>query len=277
MQRRTMKTEVELLDDAVDQLQRHGVFPLVFGGFTTSSGLRVMAVRGHRTPHLATLHVAMNRGLGGRALAERQPRLTSDYRTSRVITHDYDREVLGEGVRTLLAVPLLVAGEVRGVLYGASRDDAVVGGVAVEPVVAAAGSLQRLLQLRDAASESTASVASSALDAAQLERLRAGFAELRSITAEVDDPTLAARLRSLERQLAGVGGADAATSDVRLAPRELDVLGWVALGMRNAEVAAQLGLTESTVKSYLGTAMQKLGERSRHAAVREARRLGLLP
>lgn len=88
-----------------------------------------------------------------------------------------------------------------------------------------------------------------------------------------------ARLRALESRLAGIGAEPlpAGEPEVRLSPRELDVLGFAALGLRNAEIAAELGLTESTVKSYVGAAMQKLGAGSRHAAVAEARRHGLLP
>jgi DNA-binding NarL/FixJ family response regulator len=62
-----------------------------------------------------------------------------------------------------------------------------------------------------------------------------------------------------------------------LSPRELDVLSQVALGKQNGTVARQLGLTESTVKSYLSSAMRKLKAGSRYEAVVAARRAGLLP
>ena len=64
---------------------------------------------------------------------------------------------------------------------------------------------------------------------------------------------------------------------VRLSPRETDVLACAALGSTNAEIAAQLGLREGTIKAYLGTAMSKLDASTRHAAVTRARRAGLLP
>jgi len=62
-----------------------------------------------------------------------------------------------------------------------------------------------------------------------------------------------------------------------LAPRELDVLAQVALGCTNSETAQRLSLRPETVKSYLRSAMTKLGARTRHEAVVRARRLGFLP
>lgn len=48
--------------------------------------------------------------------------------------------------------------------------------------------------------------------------------------------------------------------------REKQVLGMVVLGFMNQEIAAKLHLTESTVKSHLGSAFRKLGVRSRREA-----------
>lgn len=62
-----------------------------------------------------------------------------------------------------------------------------------------------------------------------------------------------------------------------LAPRELDVLSWVAAGATNAAVAERLGLRPETVKGYLRSAMRKLGAHTRGEAVTTARRAGLLP
>lgn len=64
---------------------------------------------------------------------------------------------------------------------------------------------------------------------------------------------------------------------VSLAPRELDVLSWVAAGATNAVVAERLGLRPETVKGYLRSAMRKLGAHTRGEAVTAARRAGLLP
>ena len=66
--------------------------------------MHVTTIVGARTRSIDGLVVHASRGLGGRALVERRPRMTLDYRTSRSITHDYDRAILGEGIATLRAV-----------------------------------------------------------------------------------------------------------------------------------------------------------------------------
>lgn len=52
-----------------------------------------------------------------------------------------------------------------------------------------------------------------------------------------------------------------------LSPRERQLLAMVVLGFSNAEIAAKLFLSESNVKNHLSSAFQKLGVRSRNAAV----------
>lgn len=61
-----------------------------------------------------------------------------------------------------------------------------------------------------------------------------------------------------------------------LSPRELDVLRLVAQGLSNRETAAQLFVSEATVKSHLIHAFGKLGVDSRTAAVAAARSAGLI-
>ena len=47
-----------------------------------------------------------------------------------------------------------------------------------------------------------------------------------------------------------------------LTPREVDVLCYVLSGQLNKEIAAELGITERTVKVHRGRAMEKLGVQS---------------
>lgn len=61
-----------------------------------------------------------------------------------------------------------------------------------------------------------------------------------------------------------------------LSPRELDVLSLVAGGKSNAEVAVELFVGETTVKTHLVHIFEKLGVGSRTAAVNAARQTGLL-
>lgn len=64
------------------------------------------------------------------------------------------------------------------------------------------------------------------------------------------DPDLAKRVRRL---------ASGSTRRVALAPRERQLIGFVRKGLRNREIAEQLGVTEGTVKVYLHAVFEKLG------------------
>ena len=55
--------------------------------------------------------------------------------------------------------------------------------------------------------------------------------------------------------------------DCALSPREIDVLRLVAAGNANKEIAAQLSLTEVTVKSHIKNILAKLGAKDRTHAV----------
>ncbi|HVH37737.1 MAG TPA: response regulator transcription factor [Sphingomicrobium sp.] len=70
------------------------------------------------------------------------------------------------------------------------------------------------------------------------------------------DPELRSRSDELTAMF-GAGGRPA------LAPRERQLVGFVRRGLRNKEIAEQLGVTEGTVKVYLHTIFEKLGVNSR--------------
>ncbi|GAA5196607.1 helix-turn-helix transcriptional regulator [Microbacterium jejuense] len=278
-------SDAQALDHAVAELVRRTRFPVAFGGLVLDGAIHVTSVHGARTHSLDGLVVEQARGLGGRALIEKRPRLAIDYRSARSITHDYDRAVLGEGIATLFAVPILVSGRARGVIYCGSWAEAPVGDVVARPAFAVADELSSELRIRDEvqrrlALARTAQGAPALLPAAAQEGLRETYAELRSISALVSDPAIRARLDRLEQRVAALS-SDAveplAELDVRLSPREVDVLACAALGSTNAEIAATLDLKEGTVKSYLQSAMAKLDASTRHAAVVMARRAGILP
>ncbi|MDO5052446.1 MAG: response regulator transcription factor [Pseudoclavibacter sp.] len=66
------------------------------------------------------------------------------------------------------------------------------------------------------------------------------------------------------------------TPEVRLSPREQEVLELLAQGLSNQEICARLFLSPATVKSHLAHLYGKLEVPSRTAAVARARQLGLL-
>ena len=78
---------------------------------------------------------------------------------------------------------------------------------------------------------------------------------------------------ALQAELAAHWGA---APDGRLTARESEIVRCVALGLRNAEVAKRLAITEGTVKTHLNNIFQKLGIRDRVELARHAFRIGLL-
>jgi DNA-binding NarL/FixJ family response regulator len=69
--------------------------------------------------------------------------------------------------------------------------------------------------------------------------------------------------------------AEHATDEV-LTPREIDVLRLVAFGNPNKEIAAQLSISEETVKSYIKNILSKLGANDRTHAVAIAVKRGVI-
>ena len=82
--------------------------------------------------------------------------------------------------------------------------------------------------------------------------------------------------RHLIRQLRPSSTQQAAPSNIRLSPREHEVLSLASKGYSYAETAELLGLTPSTIGSYTKTIYEKLAVGSRSEAVFEATRLGLI-
>lgn len=289
MMKLTQSSVSAVIDDAVTEFARATSFPLAFGGLEAHGITTVTSVWGNRTPSLFGLRVQRARGLGGRAMSEGRPRLTPDYARSQLITHDYDTEIGAEDVLTLLAIPVILDGRVRAVLYGGNRSDSrsmqasMPAGIAVAKALAqelrVQDEVERRIAGRDA--ETTTGMQErggiSEIPSDILEELRGGHAELRALTAEVTDPQVRERLTALGDRFARIGTASASEPTVHLSRREIDVLVLVARGSTNIEIGHALQLTESTVKSYLKTAMGKLEASTRHAAVAAARTHGLIP
>jgi ATP/maltotriose-dependent transcriptional regulator MalT len=64
---------------------------------------------------------------------------------------------------------------------------------------------------------------------------------------------------------------------LELTPRELEVIGLMAEGLSNREMADRLFISENTVKTHLSRVFDKLGAERRTQAVQLARQFGLVP
>jgi two-component system response regulator DegU len=61
-----------------------------------------------------------------------------------------------------------------------------------------------------------------------------------------------------------------------LTPREMEILGYVAQGMMNRQIASQLGISEQTIKNHVTSILRKLNANARTEAVVLALRKGLI-
>jgi two-component system, NarL family, response regulator LiaR len=65
--------------------------------------------------------------------------------------------------------------------------------------------------------------------------------------------------------------------DLRITPRELEILNLIAQGMSNREIADRLFVSENTVKTHSSRVFDKLGAKRRTQAVQLGKEFGLLP
>ena len=89
-------------------------------------------------------------------------------------------------------------------------------------------------------------------------------------------PALAERYVGALRRAAAQGGKAPSRGTDPLSGREKQILGLVAQGLSNPQIAVELRLSEHTVKRHVANILLKLALPTRAAAVAEAARLGIL-
>jgi NarL family two-component system response regulator LiaR len=66
-------------------------------------------------------------------------------------------------------------------------------------------------------------------------------------------------------------------AELGITPRELEILGLIAAGLSNREIAERLFVSENTVKTHSSRLLDKLGARRRTQAVQLAKEARLIP
>ena len=69
---------------------------------------------------------------------------------------------------------------------------------------------------------------------------------------------------------------DAAIASLGISPRELEVLGALARGQSNKEIARNLNISPNTIKTHIAHLFEKLGVGGRVLAIDKARFLGII-
>ncbi len=253
-----------------------GIPVTMYGEVTDQGKLQLTYAVGLRTPALQNLVIEPGAGVGGRVLATRRPVGVSDYTRAKIISHEYDQPAKDEGLHSVVAVPVIVNRNVRGVLYGGVHSAVRLGDKVLEELTMTARCLEQDL----AVVESTRTLdrihsrGGRVMNGSEWEQVRSTHSRLRMLANRVEDPDIREELEELcELMLTPVR----MKQTTKLSARELDVLACVALGHTNVEAAEEMGIGAETVKSYLRSVMRKLGAHTRYEAVNAARRIGALP
>jgi DNA-binding CsgD family transcriptional regulator len=115
------------------------------------------------------------------------------------------------------------------------------------------------------------------IDSGDAVALREALDELRALGAAPVAAKAARRLRELGERAIPRGPRPRTQANARsLTPRELDVLGLLAEGLRNTEIAERLVISPKTVDHHVSAILRKLDVRTRGQAGAAATRLGLL-
>ena len=279
MDTQRIKDDEDAIRSALTSLKTATGIPVtMFATVLQDNRLQITQWVGLRTPALQNL--VIEPGVGGRGVATRRPVGVSDYTRANVISHEKDSAIQDEGLHSIVAVPVIVHREIRGVLYVGVHSAVRLGDTVIEEVTMTARTLEQNLAInsalrRNGVPDGRGSLkANRVMNGAEWEQVRSTHSKLRMLANRVTDEDLRRDLEELCDQMVTPVRIKQTT---KLSARELDVLACVALGHTNVEAAEEMGIGAETVKSYLRSVMRKLGAHTRYEAVNAARRIGALP
>ncbi|QPK82938.1 GAF domain-containing protein [Corynebacterium qintianiae] len=279
MDAQTIRDEDDAIRAALTALKTATGIPVaMYGTLLADNRIQITQWIGLRTPALQNLVIEPGAGVGGRVVTTRRAVGISDYTRANVISHEYDRQIQDEGLHSVVAVPVIVQREIRGVLYVGVHSPVRLGDKVIEEVTMTARCLEQDLAvngaMRQAEGGKGAVKSGRVMNSAEWEQVRSTHSKLRMLANRVSDEELRKELEHLCDQMVSPVRIKQTT---KLSARELDVLSCVALGHTNVEAAEEMGIGAETVKSYLRSVMRKLGAHTRYEAVNAARRIGALP
>lgn len=249
---------------------------LAFGGPVDGEDVLLSRFNGSVVGPLSGVSLEAGFGLGGKVALTQRSMVVSDYVRTTAITHHYDPVIRAEGLRSMIATPVVVGRRSVAVVYAALRTAEVIGDRVVGTVMNEVRALEQQIAVETALEVRRAMTIEKIAEENQ--RLRCTLTEVRSRVRDLTREDKADRdngLIDLARVIAE-GSATGRPPSVKLTPRELDVLSLVADGASNAEIGSLLNLTTSTVKTYMKAIMAKFDVTTRLAAVRAAHRDGRL-
>lgn len=280
MDSQRLKDDDEAIRAALTSLKTATGIPVtMYGALLADNRLQITQWIGLRTPALQNLIIEPGVGIGGRVVTTRRAVGVSDYTRANTISHEHDRAIQDESLHSIVAVPVIVQREIRGVLYVGVHSPVRLGDKVIEEVTMTARTLEQDLAVNAALRRGDSGVKVAGkngrvMNGAEWEQVRSTHSKLRMLANRVEDDVLRKELEALCDQMVSPVRVKQST---KLSARELDVLSCVALGHTNVEAAEEMGIGAETVKSYLRSVMRKLGAHTRYEAVNAARRIGALP
>ena len=127
-----------------------GIPVAMYGTLLADNRLQITQWIGLRTPALQNLVIDQNQGVGGRVVSTRRAVGVSDYTRANVISHEHDRAIQDEGLHSVVAVPVIVQREIRGVLYVGVHSPVRLGDKVIEEVTMTARTLEQDLAVNSA-------------------------------------------------------------------------------------------------------------------------------